>query len=335
MSARAPLAVRRFAFVAVVMPIVLTAIAVLVQALALPHVPDPIALHWGIDGAPDGFGAAWVNVLLTAAVGGGIPLLIALSALAGLRRGDRGATYRLLGATALALSTLMSVLGTWTLLAQRGLASAQGAPSVFVPLIASFGAALAAGALAWLVQPHEPYRPTLLPEGRAIELAAAERVVWLQRVQISVGGAVVLVAALALLVVMTLVTIFGGAPAEAAVILAVVTVVVAALVATTLAFHVRVDQTGLTVNSVVGIPRVHVPLAEVARVEAVDVNPMGEFGGWGVRWAPGSGFGVVLRPGPGIRVHRIGGRVFTVTVEDAATGAALLGALAERSRKRL
>ena len=26
-----------------------------------------------------------------------------------------------------------------------------------------------------------------------------------------------------------------------------------------------------------------------------DDNPMGEFGGWGLRWAPGGGFGVVLR----------------------------------------
>ena len=72
----------------------------------------------------------------------------------------------------------------------------------------------------------------------------------------------------------------------------------------------------------------------IDRVEAVQVNPMGEFGGWGLRWAPGGGFGVVLRSGPGIRVRRTGGKVFTVTVDDAATGAALLEALRVRALAR-
>ncbi len=141
-----------------------------------------------------------------------------------------------------------------------------------------------------------------------------------------------LVAAFVLLVVVTLVSVFADAPAGSVVVLIVVTIVCAAAVVSTLAFHVRVDAAGLTVNSIVGLPRVHVPLRDIASVEAVDVNPMGEFGGWGMRWAPGGGFGAVLRSGPGIRVHRTNGKVVTVTVEDAATGAALLGALAARAK---
>lgn len=331
MTDRAPLAVRRFTLVAVVLPAVLTAIAIGIQLIVLPRVPDPIAIHWGANGKPDGFGPAWISIVLAAVVGLGIPLLIAVSALTGLRRGDRGATYRLLGALALATSTLMGVLGTWTFVVQAGLASAQDAPSVTVPLIVAFAAAILAGVLGWAVQPDEPYRPTLLAETTAVELEGDERAVWLQRVQISRGGAIVLLAALALMVVLTLVTLFTDAPIAAVVILIVVTLALAALVVSTLAFHVRVDESGLTVNSIVGIPRVHVPLRDISRVEAVDVNPMGEFGGWGMRWAPGGGFGVVLRSGPGIRAHRVAGRVFTVTVDDAATGAALLSALAARA----
>lgn len=330
MTARAPLAVRRFTLVAVLIPAVLTGLAVVVQLIALPHVPDPIAIHWGGNGAPNGFGPAWTSVALTAVVGLGIPLLIALSALAGLRRGDRGRAYRLLGATALATSTLMAALGTWTLVAQTGLASAQDAPSITVALVVSFAAAVVAGLVGWAVQPDEPYRPTPLPEQPAMELVDAERAVWLQRVQIARAGAIVLTAALALMVVLTLVTALAGGPAQASWILALVTLVLAAVVVTTLAFHVRVDGSGLTVNSVVGVPRVHIPLSDIARVEAIDVNPMGEFGGWGLRWGPG-GWGVVLRSGPALRVHRTNGRVFTVTVDDAATGAALLSALVARA----
>lgn len=61
---------------------------------------------------------------------------------------------------------------------------------------------------------------------------------------------------------------------------------------------------------------------------------MGEFGGWGLRWAPGGGFGVVLRSGPGIRITRTNGKTFSVTVDDAETGAALLTALAARAQAR-
>lgn len=42
--------------------------------------------------------------------------------------------------------------------------------------------------------------------------------------------------------------------------------------------------------------------------------------------------GVVLRSGEAIEVQRTGGRRFVVTVDDAQTGAALLGTLVARSR---
>ncbi|WP_288785476.1 DUF1648 domain-containing protein [uncultured Microbacterium sp.] len=333
MTARTPNAVRRFTIVAVVIPIVLVVLAVVVQLIALPSLPDPIAVHWGFDGQPDGFAPAWASILLTAVVGLGVPLLIAVSGLSGLRRGDRGATYRLLGATASAMAALMAVLSTGTVLGQVGLGSAQDAPSIALPVLVALAAAIVAGVAGWMLQPHQPYRPTLVA-GKDVHLAAGERAVWLQRVQLARGGAITLGLALVLLLAMTLVTGFAGAPAGVLAITIAVTLVLALLVATTVAFHVRVDETGLTVNSVVGIPRAHVPLSDIDRVEAVQVNPMGEFGGWGLRWAPGGGFGVVLRSGPGIRVRRTGGKVFTVTVDDAATGAALLEALRVRAPDR-
>ena len=40
----------------------------------------------------------------------------------------------------------------------------------------------------------------------------------------------------------------------------------------------------------------------------------------------------MLRTGPGIRVTRTNGKIFTVTVDDAETGAALLDGLAARAR---
>ena len=329
-----PLAVRRFTLVAVTLPAVLVAVALAAQVLALPALPDPVAIHWGASGSPDGFGPAWIVPVLTAAIGFGLPLVIAASALAGLRRGDRGTTYRLLGAVALAVSTMMCVLGTWTLVMQAGLLDAADGPSAIPAVLCSFGAAIAAFVAGWFAQPDERYRVTVLAAPARMP-DTDSRGPWQQRTALSRGAIMILVGAIALLVLMTLVTALtsgGAAPAWAVVLLIAVTVLAVVVVVSSIAFHVRVDDDGLSVTSVVGLPRVHIALADIARAEAVLVSPMGEFGGWGLRWAPGSGFGVVLRTGPGIRVTRTSGKIFTVTVDDAETGAALLDGLAARAR---
>lgn len=74
MTGHAPLAVRRFTLAAVLIPAALTALAVVIQLIALPHVPDPIALHWGADGEPNGFGAPRLSIVLTVVVGFGVVL---------------------------------------------------------------------------------------------------------------------------------------------------------------------------------------------------------------------------------------------------------------------
>ncbi len=322
--------VRRFVWVALILPAVIVAIGVVIQALVLPTLPHPVAVHWGLSGQPNGFGPAWLITVLTVGVGLGLPVLIALSALASLRRGDRGVTYRLLGAVALGSATLMSVLGTSTLLLQSGLADAAAGPSALPALLGSFGAAAVAGLLGWLLQPHAPWRPDHTLPVDAVPLAPGERAVWLQRVTIARSGAVVLIATLVLMIVLTVVTTTVSADPFATWVLVGVTVLIVGLVVTTLAFHIRVDEEGLSINSVVGWPRVHVPLDEVESAAVVEVNPMGQFGGWGMRWGP-AGFGVVLRTGEGIEVRRRGGKTLTVTVDDAATGAALLNALSARA----
>ena len=102
------------------------------------------------------------------------------------------------------------------------------------------------------------------------------------------------------------------------------------LAATTVSFHVRVDGDGLTVRSVMGLPRFRVALAEIASVGTVQVDPMGEFGGWRIPLGADRRFGIRLRAGDAIEVARPTGRRLVVTVDDAETGAGLLQALAAR-----
>ena len=62
---------------------------------------------------------------------------------------------------------------------------------------------------------------------------------------------------------------------------------------------------------------------------SITVEALGAFGGWGWRRVPGA-LGVVLRNGEALRVERKQGHALVVTVEDAATAAALVNALAAR-----
>lgn len=324
---------RRFVLIALIFPVVIAGLALILQLLALPQVPDPVAVHWNLLGDPDGFAPGWLSIVLTVVLVWGLPVVMALPALIGLRRGDSGPTYRLMGALSPALSVFLAVLVTGSLLVQRGLSDAANAPSIAPVMIVAAAGALVVGVIAWMLQPDSPRRTASIPVADQPPLAASEAAVWLQSVRLAPAGLIALSVGVGVLLVVAATALLVGAPGVNIVIPLVTLAVVALALSTTAAFHVRVDATGLTVNSVFGLPRIHVPLSEIERVEAVEVTPLGEFGGWGLRWAAGSGFGVVLRSGAGIRVHRRNGRIFTVTVDDAATGAGLLAAELERSRR--
>ncbi len=71
-----------------------------------------------------------------------------------------------------------------------------------------------------------------------------------------------------------------------------------------------------------GFPRLRVPIEDVATVTVEDVAPM-SYGGWGLRQVPGA-TAVVVRRGEGLRIERRSGRLFVVTVDDAAMAAGVL-----------
>ena len=76
-----------------------------------------------------------------------------------------------------------------------------------------------------------------------------------------------------------------------------------------------------------GVPTKRIPLGDIVAAQAIDVRPM-RWGGWGYRWIPWKrATAVVLRRGPGVKVDRVGGRTFVVTVDDASKAAAVLNDL--------
>ncbi|MEO7122135.1 MAG: hypothetical protein ABI400_03245 [Lacisediminihabitans sp.] len=93
-------------------------------------------------------------------------------------------------------------------------------------------------------------------------------------------------------------------------------------------FSVTAGPRGFVVRSAIGWPRLSVPVSELAKAGVVAVDPLADFGGWGIRWVVGPSrkgrWGVVTRRGPGLEVVRSDGRSIVVTVDDAGTAAAIL-----------
>lgn len=107
-----------------------------------------------------------------------------------------------------------------------------------------------------------------------------------------------------------------------------------ALVGSLCSWVAVVDHRGLTVRSVAGVRLKHVPLTDVVSARVRTVRAVRDFGGYGWRLALDGTTGLVLRSGEALDVETTSGRRFVITVDDAATAAALLTELAGRARPR-
>jgi len=308
---------------ALVVPVILTAATVVVALSWRDDLPDPVATHWGADG-PNGSGS--LDAFVWSAAIAAVVLAVAGWALAFFA--GRAATTRRLGTGfALGFAGFLSTLVLGTLALQRGIDDWTAAPPVDGVVVLTLLAGLVLAALGAALSPGDAPEPTSAPvpvDAARLPLAPDERAGWVQHIR-SRG---VLVVAAVVLVPILLVAVLVRTPA----VVVPAVVVVALLVASMASFTVTVDARGLTARSGLGWPRQHVPLDEVVRAQVVHVRPFPEFGGWGYRIGRGGRVGIVVRTGEGLLVERTGGRSLVVTVDDAATAAALLNTLADRSR---
>lgn len=316
---------RRAWLLGVLAPVVVTAAAWLVVVTLLPRVPEPAALHWGTSGV-DRTGSVAELVAPSATLGG--VSLVVMGVLAVLT-GRQAFVRRMVLGLAVGLATMFAGITLATVVVQVDAPTATEAASPEWWIVGSIVAALALGAGAARLagaDPALPARGPLDPDVATADLPEGQRAVWLRTVAglgrtatwvVLVAGAVV--AAALWLLTDTLVVL-------------VVTVPVLVLVLTMTTWQVQVDARGLTARSTVGRPRMRIPAAEVERAHVTTVRPFREFGGWGIRTNVAGTVGVVVRSGEAIAVERTGGRRFVVTVDDAATGAALLNTYAQRGR---
>jgi hypothetical protein len=288
--------------------------AVLLLALVVPFVaywsslPDPMAIHWGASGTPNGSASPVVLLVLLA----GILVAMILAVRGAVARTPSEAPSFVAGL--FAVGALLVGVAWRSVLANRDVAEWTGADEVgLLHVLVLVVVAIGAGWVGWL-----------LADGRAVidrdstraapalDLADPANAVWSGRgvgKVITVIGVGVIVAGL---------VVWGWT--------AVALVVIGLVVLTFAVVRVTVSQRGTVISlGWWGYPTWTVPMESIVSADVEKVNPMA-YGGWGYRLRPGVR-AVVVRAGDSIRLVRDSGVDLVCTVDDAATGAGLINAM--------
>jgi hypothetical protein len=307
-----------------VLPGVAVLLAVVLPVLVWSRLPDPVAVHWGLDGRPDGSAPLVVDAVLLAVM----TAVVTLLPLIGAARADRG-TARSLVALSHGLAGIFVLLRLRTL--QLNLDAVDWTAAGDLTVLDLGGMLLLAAPLAligWWLGGRHPDLPRPIRAVAPQALPADGRLVWVGHQAWSVarvlGPGVVAAGGL--------VTAVRVAPET--LVLGGTLVLVGLLLWWFTSITVAAGPAGLTVRfGPFGWPLIRVPLATITAVEVEDVEPL-TYGGWGYRIVPGVR-AVVIRRGVGLRVGRTGRPDLVVTVDDAGTaGGVLLAHLEAQPRER-
>ncbi|MGC2241792.1 MAG: DUF1648 domain-containing protein [Acidimicrobiia bacterium] len=277
-------------------------------AVGWSHLPDQVATHWDGSGTPDGSIALSVVPLVSLGLIALALLTTPLFRVEGEPSAESFAMVGLLGGLALALNLALVGLN-WDVPTWEQADTFAWLDIVLILLSALVGA----GVGYTLGRRAQPVRIAATTKEESIEVAPAENVSWVGRVSVRwplflLGGG-----ALLTLAVPVVGPWLGGLMVLSALAL--------------MNVEANVNNDGLTVR-LGGIPVRRIALGGVSSARSIDLEPAA-WGGWG--WRANSGAtALVLRRGEALEVTLNGGRRFAVTVDDPATGAALLNGLVSR-----
>lgn len=314
---------RRYIPIAVGWTALVAALLLGVPLLLRDRLPDPLATHWGLSGAPDGASSFWSNSLSVLAlwlVPAGIALQQMIWGDALRRRRTRGwACATLTGAAVFALG-----IQTLVILANLDRADWRDAAPVALPAVLG-GLLLSALAMwgGWALArpgPDDAGPPPRVPEWTR-RLRPGERAVWVSsasasRLVILGSGSLVLAALLGTLV---------QADATVRILLVAINVASAIAILTFSSVRVQVDSRGLEMAfGPLRRPMRRIPLDRIHGAH-VETRRPSDVGGWLHRIRPG-GTTIMIRGGECLVVRHDSGEL-AVSVDDAERGAALLNTL--------
>ena len=331
-------------WVGLLVPLAMLTAALVLLLIWMPRLPNPAAMHWNGSGGPDGFGSPWSFVWILVFAGYGIVLMMwafvsyasrtptssptrVLPVWAGFQRG--------LAAFGLGYAVFFTIMLLASTAVQLDLRDAKQAGGVGVAIAIGFGAWALVTVFGWFVQPKIEVRANAEQPVDPMPLTESERAVWFGEVKLSKTFLCIIILPIVVMVAAAVLVFFvpadpGEASAKniAATAICGLAIVIVLLCIATVRFRVRIDARGLQARSILGWPVFRLPASDVQRVDTAQINPLGEFGGWGLRWMPGR-FGIVMRSGEGLIATRKDGRIFALTLDDAAEAAAVLAAVSK------
>jgi len=318
----------RIVVIGAVVPSVIAAVGIAVMLSWSADLPDPVAIHWNGSGEPDGFGSLPGLALMIGGIAAGFGAIVTLATLFQ----SAGAYTRTVLGTSVWLSTLITVSVVGSVYMQLGLSDARDVgdgAGIGLWLLAGAVGGLVLAVPAALLAPRAPFFAHDEAATPALGLATRERAIWSRSTApqswlfAALFGGILL-----LLGVVTVALAANGEPYWSTLLIAVLLVLAA--VGTSF-WRVRVSSAGFTVRSLLGLPRFTVPIGQIESARVTQVSPLGDFGGWGVRWGSKGRIGVVVRSGEALEVSRTRGRTIVVTVDDAESAAALINGFRERA----
>ncbi|MBA8825432.1 hypothetical protein FHX42_002783 [Saccharopolyspora lacisalsi] len=300
-------------------PVVAAAVILVFYLTWLPRLPERLATHFGMGGRADGFTSvgAFPFVMPTVTLGFGV--LFGLLALA-MRRNPFA--QRLMSAAAGGVALMMLAINVLLLHEHLDVADST---AVTLPgwHIGTVGIGMAVGgALGWFAAGSTPAVEAEPPPDvhtPVREPAVGETVSW-RRSQTSPVIGWIMVGMLPVVVLTCAVSTWW---------LLALHIPVYLLLASFARVVVEIDDSGLTLRMLAGLPRIHVPVPELRTAYSRDIAPLRDFSGWGWR-SNSTACGLVLRSGSGLWVHRKQREPLAVTVPDAEEAAALLNGLRDR-----
>ncbi len=289
-----------------IIPLVLIAVSVVPLVYYGNRYPDPLAVHWGISGEPNGTLPLW---LYAGGLIGGM-LLVWYGLITGTRRGPNApltsVVYFILGLlAAINAQVLFFNLDAAGWDEARNLSSA-----TFVGLLL---VALVLGWIGWMLAGGRG----AVPEDVPMEEVATTATTWS-------GRASNLWIAVLAAFPMGLVFVLDPIWALLMVVLAILLVIFAFV-------RVEVREAGVRISlGPLGFPRRRLSIDKITGAGAVVVHPLA-YGGWGWRMRSGRR-AYIIRGGPAIRIERANRVATIVTVDDAQTGSAVIDTLARERR---
>lgn len=293
----------RWSVVVVVLP-ALAILGVFVPIVAFwSRYPEPLAVHWGFSGPPNG---EMPPLLYSALLGAGL-ILTWGALIAGSRNVMPSApltavTYFIMG--------LLAAVNTQIVIANLDAASWESADEMSAPVfIGVVVIAGIAGAIGWFAAGGSDGVPVDVP----LAAASAATKTWSGS---ATNGWVALGAVFPVLLVVFIDPVWM-----------ILMVAISIAMVPFSSVRVEANERGVAMNiGPFGWPRAHIPAEAITGAAAFDIKPMA-YGGWGYRARSGVR-AFVIRSGPAIRIERSDGPDTMVTVDDASVGAATVGLLA-------